>query len=179
MTKWITVQFQFLNFELLHYRFLSLQRQFSFKYKHVQSKRLWVVGQLSYSVGAFYIQVEFVGYQDQEWKCSGLMFKRAGFQKYVANFNMFYEYLHLLLFIPKVSEVSWSATLSFFNVIVGPACLVVQLSGSCKKTLQCLFTNQMSPMISWNKSGSKSMVQILYLAISFNRSQVYQQSTST
>ena len=29
-----------------------------------------------------------------------------------------------------------------------------------------------------NKSGSKSMVQILYLAISFNRSQVYRQSAS-
>ena len=49
------------------------------------------------------------------------------------------------------------ATVSFFNVVVGSACLFVQLSGSCKKTL-CLLTNQMSPIISRNKSGSKSMV---------------------
>ena len=65
ITKRITVQFQFFNFEQLHYRFLSHQRQFSFKCK--QSKGLWVVGQLSYSVHrTFYMEVGSVGYWDHE-----------------------------------------------------------------------------------------------------------------
>ena len=34
VTKGITVQFQLFNFEQLYYRFLSHQRQFSFKCKH-------------------------------------------------------------------------------------------------------------------------------------------------
>ena len=38
-------------------------------------------------------------------------------------------------------------TVSFFNVVVGPARLFVQLSGSCEKTLR-LLTDQMSLIIS-------------------------------
>ena len=89
-----------------------------------------------------------MGYQNQEWKCSGLMFKRAGFPKYVANSIRFMNIcIYFYSFQKYQKYYDQLATVSFFNVVVGPACLFMQLSGSCEKTLR-LLTNQMSPIIS-------------------------------
>ena len=96
----------------------------------------------------------------REWKCSSLIFKR---QKYVANFHVF---INICIYFYSLQKYQKYQLPSHFSAPLWDlhVCLCGSLAHARKHCNVCLQI-RWSPILSSNKSGSKSMVQILYLAI--------------